>query len=98
MVQNGTHLNFTQSRPSFIENTEILGFLWLSPSLDSSWCISFQIMSLNIIFHFLSAKIDFFCEASIKNMVQNGTHPIFTQCSLYFMDNTEILGIFSLST
>ena len=55
-------------------------------------------MFINIIFHFLIVKNDIFCEASTKNMVENGTHPIITQSIPYFMDNPAILGIFSVST
>ena len=47
----------------------------------------FQIIFINIIFYFLNVKNDFFCEASTQNMMQNGTHPIFTQISPYLKDN-----------
>ena len=58
----------------------------------------FQIIFINIIFYFLNVKNDLFCEASTQNMMQNGTHLIFTQISPYLKDNTKILGIFSLFT
>jgi len=47
----------------------------------------FKIPFRNIIFHFWSAKNDYFCEASTKNMVQNDTHLIITKSSTYLMDN-----------
>ena len=56
---------------------------------------NFQIIFINIIFHFLSAKNDFFCEQSTKNMMQNGTHLIFMETSTHMMDNPQVLG-FSL--
>ena len=51
----------------------------------------------NIIFHFISADIAIFCEAGITNMVQNDTNPSSMQISPYFIDNLNILVIFSLS-
>ena len=54
-----------------------------------------QIIFINIIFLFLSAKNDFFCEQSTKNMMQNGTHLIFMETSTHMMDNSQVLG-FSL--
>ena len=50
----------------------------------------FQIIFINIIFYFLNVKNDFFCEASTQNMMQNGTHPIFTQISPYLKDYKNI--------
>ena len=50
----------------------------------------FDFFLKNIIFHFLSVKNDIFCEASTRNMVQNGTHSIFTQTSPYLMGNPKL--------
>ncbi len=57
-----------------------------------------QIIFINIIFHFLSAKNGFFYEASTKNMLQKGTHLTVTKSITYFMDNPQVLGIFLIST
>ena len=53
-----------------------------------------QIIFINIIFIFVSAKIDVFCEPSTKNIVQNDTHLNITKSSSYLMDNPQVLGIF----
>ena len=58
----------------------------------------FKILFINIIFYFSSVKSDILCEANTQNMLQDGTHLDFTQSRPYFMDNPEILGIFSIST
>ena len=59
---------------------------------------NFNISFINIIFHVLSAKNDFFYQASTKNMLQKGTHISFTNSSTYLMDNAQVLGIFSIYT
>ena len=60
--------------------------------------LCYQIIFTNTIFHFLSAKNDFFCEATTQNMVQNVSLRIMKQSRPYVMDNSRVLGIFSLST
>ena len=55
--------------------------------------LGYQIIFINIIFHFLSAKNDIFCEASIRNMVQSVIHSFLTQSSTYFVHNLQILWI-----
>ena len=57
-----------------------------------------EIIFININFHFLSAKNDFFCEQSTKNMMQNGTHLIFMETSTHMMDNPQVLGFSLIST
>ena len=47
---------------------------------------------------FSKCQKQLFCEASTQNIMQNDTHPIFTQISPYLKDNIKILEIFSLST
>ena len=55
--------------------------------------LGFQIICRNIIFHFQSVENDIFCEASTRNVLQSGTHSIFTQSSSYLMDIPTILAI-----
>ena len=49
-----------------------------------------KISSISIIFHFLSAKNDFFCEQSTKNMMQNGTQLFFTKSGAHMMDDPQV--------
>ena len=57
-----------------------------------------EITFINTIYHLLSAKNDFFCEQSTKNMMQNGTHLIFMETSTHIMDNLQVLGFSLIST
>ena len=59
---------------------------------------NFQNIFISIIFHFLSVKHDIFYEGNTKKMLQKGTHLIVTKDTTYLMDNTQLLGIFSIST
>ena len=48
-----------------------------------------QIIFINIIFLFLSAKNEFFCEVSTENMIPNGTQLFFTKSGAHIMDDPQ---------
>ena len=49
-----------------------------------------QIIFINIIFLFLSAKNKVFCEVSTENMIPNGTQLFFTKSGAHMMDDTQV--------
>ena len=49
-----------------------------------------QIIFINIIFLFLSAKNEVFSEVSTENMIPNGTQLFFTKSGAHMMDDPQV--------
>ena len=68
---------------------------WYRKTMSPSWVCK---LSFEMSFFIIKVQKMTFCEATIGNMVQNGTHSFFTQNSPYLMHSHQILRIFYIPT